>query len=510
MELGGNPLRSKTLKLVLAGLVAGSLMVQAAPAPAGDDGAERTLSMAGSDTTSPVMEAMAKAYNVSTLNPDRDRVVNVPPLHTVSTDLEASEGANPLKAWLALSRMSWAAGEVVPADADCPVERVYGGEGAFDNNNDGDTDDAGDTRFQPTTIDVDGDGTPGEAGVPGERVQVGWVAPNGSGAGRNAALDFTNNPLGCIDLVRSSSAPGTAQRDLFDTWGFALDAVGWNYFPGNPHGVTALTRDQLNKVYTCAASNTDGNSDGDFTDVGDTAAGQPVYRYWGDLSGNAGNKTPIRAYRVQKGSGTGDDVARVLLDLADNNGVGTNCTGGDAGYPVVQEHDCTAVSDVDKPNAICFYGYSRWRLQARSLEADKRNTAVFGAFAFAGGTPLRPTASTIKEGVGRYDGTRIVYTLITKQAAAGAGQPKLPGFADALTFTGVAPSNGVDVNGDGDTTDPNDVPAGGSAQPGFVCGSTAAQRLIRVYGLVPFKLGITDATDPNYGQSFCRRNKYAL
>ena len=34
--------------------------------------------------------------------------------------------------------------------------------------------------------------------------------------------------------------------------------------------------------------------------------------------------------------------------------------------------------------------------------------------------------------------------------------------------------------------------------------------LIRVYGLVPFKLGNTDAGDANYGQSYCRHNKYSL
>lgn len=503
-------MRKTVLKLATASALVGSLLLSTTPVSAGNDGTERILGIAGSDTTSPIIEAMAKAYNVSSANPDGDRVVNVPPLHTVSSDLEASEAANPLRAWLALSRLSWASGEVLPADADCKTERVFGGEGAFDNNNDGDVDDAGDTKWQTVEIDVNGNSTKGEASVPGEVVQKGAVAPNGSGAGRSYALNFADTPLGCMDMVRSSSAPSTAQRELFDTWGFALDAVGWNYFPGNPHGVTALTRAQLNKVYTCAASNNDANNDGDFTDVGDTQAGQPVFRYWGDLSGNPADTTRIKAYRVQKGSGTGEDVARVLLDLADNNAIGTNCTGGDAGFPVVQEHDCTAVSDADKPDAICFYGYSRWRLQARALEADKRNGAIFGAFAFAGGTPLRPTASTIKEDAGRYDGTRIVYTLITRQQTAGANQPLLPGFADALSFTGVAPANGIDVNADGDKTDANDVAATGQARPGWVCSSPAAQKLIRVYGFVPFKLGNTDASDANYGQSFCRRNKYSL
>lgn len=502
----------KLWKLAIAGTMVGSVLLTSTPAHAGNDGQKRTLAVAGSDTTAPVIEALSKAYNVNSANADNDQVVNVPPLHTVSTDLKNSEAANPLKAWLELSRLAWSAGQVVPADDDCKTERVYGGEGSFDNNNDGDVLDAGDTFSQTVDIDVDGDSNPGEASVPGEKVQVGAVAPNGSGAGRTYATDFANNPLGCVDLVRSSSAPSSAQQPLFDTWGFALDAVGWNYFPGNPHGVTALTKTQLGKVYTCATSNVDGNSDGDYNDVGDQAAGLPQYRYWGDLSGVTSDTTPIKAYRIQNGSGTGDDVASLLMGLAGKNAdVGNNCSSvpKDANFPTVQEHDCTAVADTDKPDAICFYGYSRWRLQARGLEADKRNGAVFGAFAAGAGTPLKPTASTIKEDTGRYDGTRIVYNLVTKQTVAGS-QPLLPGFRDALDFTGVRPANGIDVNNDGDKTDATDVPASANATPGYICSSVAAQKVIRVYGLVPFKLGNTDASDSNYGQSYCRHNKYAL
>ena len=490
----------------------GSVLLTATPASAGNDGQKRILAIAGSDTTSPVIGALGKSYSVNSANIDNDQVVNIPPLHTVSTDLKNAEAALPLKAWLELSRLAWPGGEVVPADADCTTERVYGGEGSFDNNNDGDVTDAGDAKQANVDIDVDGDAVLGEVGVPGEKVQLGAVAPNGSSSGRSFAKDFANNPLGCVDMVRSSSAPSGGDLALFDTWGFALDAVGWNYFPGNSHGVTSLTKTQLGKVYTCATSNVDANTDGDFIDVGDTATGLPTYRYWGDLSGNAADTTPIKAYRIQNGSGTGDDVATLLMGLAGKNAdVGNNCSSvpKDANFPTAQEHDCTAVADLDKPDAICFYGYSRWRLQARGLEADKRNGAIFGAFAAGVGTPLKPTASTIKEDTGRYDGTRIVFNLVTKQTVAGA-QPLLPGFADALSFVGVAPANGIDVNNDGDVTDATDVQASANARPGYVCSSVAAQKIIRVHGLVPFKLGNTDAADSNYGQSYCRHNKLAL
>ena len=510
------PLHQKFWKLALAGTLVGSTLLTAIPASAGNDGTKRVLATAGSDTTSPVVEALAKAYNVSTANADNDLVVNVPPLHTVSADLRSAEGALPLKAWLEQSRLGWPAGQVVPGDADCTAERVYGGEGSQDTNNDGDVTDLSggspDLPYQTADIDIDGDSNPGEANVPGERVQFGAVAPNGSSSGQTYARDFANNPLGCVDMVRSSSAPSATNQVNLDSWGFALDAIGWNYFPGNSHGVTALTKTQLGKVYTCATTNVDGNTDGDFTDVGDTAAGAPSYRYWGDLSGNTADTTPIKAYRIQNGSGTGKDVAVTLLGLADNPNIGDNCTPNpskDSGFPTTQEHDCQAVADLDKPNAICFYGYSRWRLQARGLEADKRNGAIFGAFAAGAGTPLKPTATTIKEDTGRYDGTRIVYNLVTKQTAAGA-QPLLPGFRDAIDFVGVRSSSGVDVNNDGDTSDASDIPSAGSATPGWVCSNVSAQKILRVYGLVPFKLGTTDATDANYGTSYCRHNKFAL
>ena len=505
--------------LVAVGALVGGLLVGSSPAYAGDDGTRRVLGIAGSDTTAPVIGGLASAHNLAIGNVDGDRVVNVPPLHTVSADLEAAEASNPLLAWLSAARLGWPGGEVVPGSDECKSERVFGGEGSRDNNNDGDVLDAGDVPFTTAEIDVDGDSTAGETDVVGERIQVGAVAPNGSSAGRNYALAFSATPLGCLDLVRSSSAPSAgAQRTQFDAWAFALDGLGWTYFPGNTHGVTQMTQTQLQKVYTCAATNVDNSSpaDGDFTDVGDTAAGEPIFRYWGDLSGNATDTSPIKAYRVQKGSGTGEDVAKLLIGLSANTNIGDNCSASpkDANYPVVQEHDCNNVAAVDKPDAICFYGYSRWRIQARGLETDKRNGARFGAFATGSNTPLLPTASTIKEGVGRYEATRLVYTLITMQesttAGCGSGQVKIASFRDAIDFAGVRPTSGVDVNCDGDVTDAGDVPASASAVPGFVCSTGSAQKIVRTFGLVPLPLGPTDASDANYGSSHCRRNKFSL
>ena len=317
--------------MLIVGGIVGALLVGTVPAYAGDDGTSRVLAVAGSDTTAPVLGALALAGNINAANVDGDRAVNVPPLHSVSADLESAESAVATLSWLKAARLGWPSGEVVPGSDECKTERVYGGEGSQDNNNDGDVLDFGggtpDVPYTTVQTDANNNSTPGEAGVIGEQVQLGAVAPNGSGAGRSYGLDTTRTPLGCLDIVRSSSAPSSgAQRVQYDAWGFALDGLGWTYFPGNTHGVTALTQTQLKNVYTCAATNVDASSppDGDYTDVGDQAAGEPIARYWGDLSSNPADTTPIKAYRIQKGSGTGKDVAGLLLGLADNTNIGDN------------------------------------------------------------------------------------------------------------------------------------------------------------------------------------------
>lgn len=479
--------------------VAGAFATLATVAPAGaatqiPAGDPKVLSAAGSDTTTFVVEALGEAYQNNSANQNKDRIVNIPPLHLIPKVSSTAQAGNATSAWLVPTRQNWGTGAAVPGDADCKTSRVYGGEGSVDLNGDNDNADANERRFTEVSIDADNDGNAGEADVPGERVQLGWVAPNGSGSGRSFALDYTNNAPGCMDLVRSSSAPSAgAQRSALDAWGFALDAIGWTYFPSNNHGVTSLTRDQLNKIYTCSAQDPT----------------KPQISTWGQLSGNPADTTPIKPYKVQQGSGTGEDVATVLLGLTSNSQVGLNCNPSVV-FPTVQEHDCLNVSEVDKPDAICFYGYSRYRIQSRALEPDKRNGARFGAFAASDGvTPLRPSGSTIREGAGRYGGTRIVYTLIPKGQGDGVTS-QMPSFANALAFTGVIPSTGINLNNDGDFTDPGEVAGTGSAQLGFACDGGLSRKIIRTYGLVPFQLGVTDPANAAYGQSYCRHNVYSL
>ena len=539
--------RKLTIAALAASTIAGALSLPSSPVLAGADGTSGDIiGIVGSDTTYYVMNALVDAHNLSWgtaanggkqyYNPNKDKAVNIPPLVTMNSSVEAGEATLATAAWLKDARLAWPGGAVLPADANCTTQYVFGGAGSSDANTDGDVADGGDSAY------IDVTSIPGATGV---TVRMGVIPPNGSGAGRNAVSGQAavnsvtyNTPGGtyaCLDLARSSSY--TSDFTRFESWAFALDAIGWTYFPGNTHAAAAngLTKDDLNKVYTCAQANLDANTDGDLNDVGDRKNGYPIYRFWGDINGDATDTSPIRPYRIQEGSGTGTDVATTLLNKSANTNTAmlqycdsaTNDTDGNAGtthtFPIVQEHDCRNVSDVDKPNAICFYGYSRWVLQARSLETDKRNGAVFGKFGTSSTSLVRPSFSSINESATRYAGTRYVYNALPLNSASVTGGvgADVARTADVRRFVGVtklpsacssAASGGVvsevtaatDCNFDGDQLD-TAVPA--LAQPGFICSDATARRIIASFGFKPLSLGVTDTGDGAYGSSYCRRNR---
>lgn len=533
-----------------------SLCVLPSQVNAGADGSQKDiLGIAGSDTTTFVMEALSAAHNTnSRYNPNKDRAVNIPPLLAANPSVEGGEAtataAN--KAWLADARSTWPGGVVLPADNDCKVNLVFGGYGSRDNNNDGDSADGTVTTGLAVeggtlaTADLNGDTDTADIG---ETWYLGLVPPNGSGAGRGAMEGTATNGMiyngasspganansACIDIARSSSKSFNAKRE---GWAFALDAIDWTYFSGNTHGVaqTGLTKTQLGKIYTCwTGATVDPNASGTIDQVGDRRTGYPEYSLWGDVTGVATDTTPIKAYRVQLGSGTGTDVATTLIGKASNNDSDflANCDGYNGvdkdGNPAtsftpftqVQEHDCRNVSDANKPDAICFYGYSRWVIQAKALETDKRNGAVFGKFANTGDLK-RPSFSSINETSARFEGTRYVYNYVGLNSD-GTGND-FPRIEDARRFvgvtaqpgactsnaTGTAPNQVVsevtaatDCNFDGDSTDTN-VAVGGV--PGFVCGDLTARKIIAAYGLKPLPLASTDPANGALGQSYCRLN----
>jgi ABC-type phosphate transport system substrate-binding protein len=512
------------------------------------------LGIAGSDTTTFVMDALSSAHNTnSRYNPNKDRAVNIPPLLAANPSVELGEStataAN--KAWLAAARSTWPGGMVLPADNDCKVNMVFGGYGSRDSNTDGDTGDgtvvAGLAPEGGTAVTADLNGDTDTSDV-GETWYLGIVPPNGSGNGRGAVEGTAQNGVtyngasspgataasACIDIARSSSRSTSTK---LEGWAFALDAIDWTYFSGNDHGVaqTGLSKAQLKKIYTCfTGTKIDPNNSGTADQVGDRIPGYPEYSLWGDVTGITTDVDPIRAYRVQVGSGTGTDVATTLIGHATNNdsdflgGCDTvaNNTDGNAAttftpFPQVQEHDCRNVSDANKPDAICFYGYSRWVIQAKALETDKRNGAVFGKFKNTGDLK-RPSFSSI-ETASRFEGTRLVYNYVGLTSTTSVAP--YPRIADSRRFvgvtaqptacstnaTGTAPNQVVsevtaaaDCNFDGDQTDVG-VAVGGV--PGFICGDLTARKIIATYGLKPLPMAATDPTNGALGSSYCRLNK---
>ena len=530
----------------LAGMLAVPSQVHAGADGLGD-GTNKgdILGIAGSDTTYFVMNALSDAHNLSSrYNPDGDKAINIPPLVSANANIESGEATVATAAWLKAARLAWPGGTVLPADANCTVQHVFGGAGSVDTNQNGAIAAADDIEFTPVAT------VPGGPSGGTYDVRLGVQPPNGSGDGRNAisgsavkGVTYNNvgNNFACLDIARSSSYPSSGDIGTkFEAWAFALDAIGWTYFPGNnqPAVSNGLKTAELEKIYQCAptqssglandasgVTNYDANDDGDLYDYGDLKAGYPKIQYWTQLdpTSDVDGTEPVKiaAYRIQAGSGTGKDVAvifgrsdgidsEVLKDCDGYNSIDKDGNGATSfTFPVVQEHDCRNVATADKSRAICWYGYSRWVLQARALETDKRNGAVFGKYGTSNENMKRPSFSTINESQSRYQATRWIYNVIPLNAGA-----DVPRSGDVRRFVGVSKqpagcSDGTeggtdDCNFDGDTADTG-VAVG--AVPGFICGDAAARRIIASFGFKPIASGLTATGDSSYGTSNCRRNK---
>ena len=535
----------KLSKAVLtAATLAGMLAIPSQVHAGADSSSGDILGVVGSDTTYYVMNALVDAHNLSTrYNPNGDKAVNIPPLVSANANIETGEATDSTTSWLKAARLAWPGGAVLPADANCPTQFVFGGAGSTQ---------AGKayvsgTDTAPVTV-------PGVVGGPAGgtyTVMLGVQPPNGSGDGRSAisgsavkgvTYNSANNNYACLDIGRSSSYSADAAK--YEYWAFALDAIGWTYFPGNTNAAVSngLVTADFNKIYQCAATSVDVNSDGDYYDTGDMKAGFPKIRYWNQLTTGSNvsvEPAKIAPYRIQAGSGTGKDVATIFYGRSDgiDSQVLQDCDGypsktandkdGDLTnsftFPIVQEHDCRNVSDADKPNAICWYGYSRWVLQARSLETDKRNGGVFGKFGPNKEELKRPSFSTINDSATRYKATRWIYNVLPLNASAAV--PRTPDArrfvgvsvqpaACATSATGTAPNQVVsevtasaDCNFDGDSTD---IGVAVGAVPGFVCGDATARRIIASFGFKPIPSGLTSATDSTLGTSYCRYNQASL
>ncbi len=551
----------KLSKAVLAAAtLAGMLAIPSQVHAGADSSSGDILGVVGSDTTYYVMNALVDAHNLNTrYNPNGDKAVNIPPLVSANANIETGEATLATASWLKAARLAWPGGAVLPADANCTTQYVFGGAGSEDTNQNGSIAAADDIEFTAVST------VPGGPSSGTYTVNLGVQPPNGSGDGRSAisgsavkgvTYNSSANNYACLDIGRSSSY--SADTAKYEYWAFALDAIGWTYFPGNTNAAVSngLVTADFNKIYQCAATqsptsannasgatNYDANNDGDLYDFGDLKAGYPKIRYWNQLiSGSDVDGTEpakIAPYRIQAGSGTGKDVATIFFGRTDgiDSQVLTDCDGYPSAttndkdgntatsftFPIVQEHDCRNVSDADKPNAICWYGYSRWVLQARSLETDKRNGGVFGKFGPNTAELKRPSFSTINDSATRYKATRWIYNVLPLNASAAV--PRTPDArrfvgvsvqpaACATSATGTAPNQVVsevtasaDCNFDGDSTD---VGVAVGAVPGFVCGDATARRIIASFGFKPIPSGLTSATDSTLGTSYCRYNQASL
>ena len=122
------------------------------------------------------------------------------------------------------------------------------------------------------------------------------LPPNGAGAGRTALI---NDNTGFIDFARSSSARAGTDPASEEFYAFALDAVTWVKFPGNP--VANLTQNELIKIFTC-----------------DPATGAPFIGNWKKTAAGkaAGFKGGIVKYQAQLSSGRQKTFEQKILNGA--------------------------------------------------------------------------------------------------------------------------------------------------------------------------------------------------
>lgn len=341
-------------KLAIASTLAAGIVGMVAPAAH----AGTYLNSVGSDTTYFVMDALSRAYNVSSQNTGGDIALNTSPLNAIPTDS---------------TTLVFPAGSVVPADANCTSATLYAN----------------------STVR----GIAGITGVSGLNVVA---PPNGSGAGKTAVLASGAAPNSCSDIGRSSSGPGASEAATTEYWAYALDAVDWVRFAGN--ATPSLTKAQLQSIYVC-----------------DATTHKPAVTDWSGITGS-GVTGPIKRYAAQSGSGTGKFFATYVTgssaDINTNCANGTTVFGDnnpsdttDYRAIVTQENDNRAIATADKAKAIYYMSYGQWYAQSKSVLADLRNGAVLGAIN-VGGTLVKPSSATINTGATRFPATRYLYNIL--------------------------------------------------------------------------------------------------
>ena len=212
--------------------LAGMLAVPSPVHAGADNSTGDILGIAGSDTTYFVMNALVDAHNLSSrYNPNGDKAVNIPPLVSANANIEAGENNVATARWLKTARLAWPGGAVLPADANCTTQYVFGGAGSVDTNENGSILATDDIEFTSVSTVPGG---PTVSSVPQTyEVRLGVQPPNGSGDGRSAIsgsevkgvkYNTVANSFSCLDIARSSSYPKPEEIGVkFEAWAFALD-----------------------------------------------------------------------------------------------------------------------------------------------------------------------------------------------------------------------------------------------------------------------------------------------
>jgi hypothetical protein len=383
------------------------------------------LSGAGSDTTYFMLAG-------STKNPNGlDQAFNAGHSTVKLTEIPPSNA----------TALGFPASVIVPADPSCPKVSPWNSNGSY-------TWDSHDAAHTP---------------------------PNGSGAGITALQnDDAGTHKGClVDYARSSRALGssTDTPDL-QSFAFALDAVTWSADSANHAAPTTLTTTQLTKIYTCFTSGVN--------------VGKPQISNWSQVGGTSG---AIVKYAPQAGSGTlsffqtkllggatvdaGCDASH-LSHRAEENQLTTRCTNND----MTCSQGTQPIPGADYATLITPFSYSKWHSMVNGSEPDLRHGAEIKA---VGG--VLPSTSTIKEGTGRFIGTRYVYNILT---------PKEPHYSATAAFAGI-----------NQTTKAN----GYLCQDANATTHTTVANIIRKFGFTVLVDAVEGASQP---KGYCRFNPTPL
>ena len=221
------------------------------------------------------------------------------------------------------------------------------------------------------------------------------LAPNGSGAGRDALKASVTAGDSCIDVARSSSGPRAIPSDLatFEYYAFAMDAVGWS--SASTKAPANLTLNQLKGIYNCT-----------FTD-------------WSQVGGGAGT---IERYWPQAGSGTRAFAQSDLLGFDPTTFSGGAC----APVQLTQENSGQAIATAgDQETAVVPYSAANWIAQARGTQPEQRSGQVIKSIngqalvTFPGGTatpntapgPIQESNVKLNNPVPAYPGIRYVFNV---------------------------------------------------------------------------------------------------